>query len=382
MLQDIFSDHYQFEVKNYLYESDHVNALVVLDQTSGQKYLLNELCETTPYIQKLITEENIVALSSYTLDERGFFFSYHDKLFIGFRYFEGVGLSHYLENHLINDYLLLKMLEELIITGTSYVQSSPSTLPIVFDVSNIVITADEHVEVNFIFYSEMLALCAEEDLFTHHYLGDVIDLFASYLSPALKPELTVIRDKCRYNLYSSLADVAYAVKELRASKRDGFMVRLKKWLAALKQRLQPLVKLALLVAILFYVYRYIDSNFLSRPSSIDVIGSYAIAQNGDAQLQTTNVPKDHLMIGRETREVAIPEKTVIKAPIVDDSATSYRIKPGDTLTKICIATYGTAEYVNAIASYNLLASANLIYPGNELKLPSVSVLDAIKNTNP
>lgn len=67
-----------------------------------------------------------------------------------------------------------------------------------------------------------------------------------------------------------------------------------------------------------------------------------------------------------TRDVAAPPQ----------SAQTYVIKKGDTLSYICRKFYGKASLYPKLAKYNKIKNPNLIYTGNTIKIPSFSVLNS------
>ena len=52
----------------------------------------------------------------------------------------------------------------------------------------------------------------------------------------------------------------------------------------------------------------------------------------------------------------------------------YMVKSGDTLSAICRAFYGSASLYPKLAKYNGIKNANLIYPGQYIKIPDKSLL--------
>lgn len=57
-----------------------------------------------------------------------------------------------------------------------------------------------------------------------------------------------------------------------------------------------------------------------------------------------------------------------------DTADTYIVKSGDTLSAICRKYYGDASLYPGLASYNGIKNPHLIYPGNVIKLPDKSLL--------
>lgn len=64
-----------------------------------------------------------------------------------------------------------------------------------------------------------------------------------------------------------------------------------------------------------------------------------------------------------------PQSPVFKSPVVKQPEMTYQVKPGDTLYSIAKRS-GTT--VNAIAQANSLRSINLIFPGQQLRIPSAA----------
>jgi LysM repeat protein len=375
VIKEILFDTHKFEVKNYILESQTIHIIVVEDTNTGQRYMFNQLFETVPYIEQLMTEENIVNLGDYTHEERGFFFSFRDTLILAFKYHDGLPLDYFLNHHKNNDEVLLNVLEQIIISAITRIDKTTYATPLIFDPRNIVVMPSKTVEINYALFPESTEdpLVSSDRYFQS--LALIIDLVSAMISQAIRPEVTMICDKCTYGLYDSLSDVAYAVKELRTRERQGFLYRVKMTLRTLRRRLLPLVKLAFLLLVVYYGYTYIHTSILSRSSSIQVIGNYAITQDGTAHFQQQAVPNDHLVIQKESHQIEMPKKPEPPKPIPSSGNTvDYTIRAGDTLTKICLAHYGTTDYVMALAQYNALNSPNLIYPGNSLVLPSEDVL--------
>jgi LysM repeat protein len=82
---------------------------------------------------------------------------------------------------------------------------------------------------------------------------------------------------------------------------------------------------------------------------------------------------------REYRELSIipTDKTGNKSRDTkkDKKATkSYIVKSGDTLSTICRKHYGNTSICQKVATYNGIKNINLIYAGNAIKLPDVSLL--------
>lgn len=57
------------------------------------------------------------------------------------------------------------------------------------------------------------------------------------------------------------------------------------------------------------------------------------------------------------------------APKATQTAQSYTVKKGDTLWGIARKFYGSGQLAYKLASYNGIQNANLIYPGQRVKLP-------------
>lgn len=64
------------------------------------------------------------------------------------------------------------------------------------------------------------------------------------------------------------------------------------------------------------------------------------------------------------------------APEGPPAEQSYTIKQGDSLAMLCRRFYGngTAKYYNALAKYNSIRNAALIYAGRTIKIPTETVL--------
>lgn len=62
------------------------------------------------------------------------------------------------------------------------------------------------------------------------------------------------------------------------------------------------------------------------------------------------------------------------APKAAQTAQSYTVKKGDTLWGIARRFYGSGQLAYKLASYNGIKNANLIYPGQTVKLPEKSKL--------
>jgi len=53
---------------------------------------------------------------------------------------------------------------------------------------------------------------------------------------------------------------------------------------------------------------------------------------------------------------------------------TYTVVKGDTLSSICRRFYGDASLYNKLARYNSIANPNLIYAGQQIRLPDKSAL--------
>jgi phage tail protein X len=64
------------------------------------------------------------------------------------------------------------------------------------------------------------------------------------------------------------------------------------------------------------------------------------------------------------------------APVALSSASEWIVEPGQSLSRICAARYGTAraEVVEAVARHNGLADAGLVREGQRLRLPPIESL--------
>lgn len=65
-----------------------------------------------------------------------------------------------------------------------------------------------------------------------------------------------------------------------------------------------------------------------------------------------------------------------KAPSSPTGGTTHVVKPGESLSKICAAHYGTgkSDVVKAVAAYNKLPSVDALREGQTLRLPEWSAL--------
>lgn len=82
---------------------------------------------------------------------------------------------------------------------------------------------------------------------------------------------------------------------------------------------------------------------------------------------------------RPWRELAVPQVSTVKAstggnnPRTSDSSPdnpqTYKVVRGDTLWGICKRFYGQPTLCWKLATYNSIKNANLIYPGQVLKIP-------------
>ncbi len=61
-----------------------------------------------------------------------------------------------------------------------------------------------------------------------------------------------------------------------------------------------------------------------------------------------------------------------------DNSTQYRVESGDSLSKISEKVYGSQDMWPVIARENKIANPNIIYAGNDLKLPSKEKAQEIK----
>lgn len=378
MMKHITFNTYEFEVKNCILTAPEINILIVQDYNTHQRYIFNQIFQTIPYIDQFITEENIVSLSDYSREESGFFFSYEDALILGFKYYDGLALEYYIKQQHMTDKRLLEMLEQLVISAIALMQNSRHSTPLIFDPRNIVITASASVEINFGFYPELTKDSAHSLDMGYEALSIIIRSVSNLVDDTVKPDLDIIADKCHYQLYNTLGDLAYAIKELRTKEHHGFYYKMKGFLLALKGKLAPLLKVAFFLLVLYYSYNYIEGHFLMRSPSMTMIGNYAIAEDGSSILQTHTVPTDHLLIEKESHQLEIPEKKEVSKSIpTASSVEDYSIQAGDTLSKIALKHYGSSTYAMPLAQYNALGSPNLIYPGDILKLPNVEALEQL-----
>lgn len=94
-------------------------------------------------------------------------------------------------------------------------------------------------------------------------------------------------------------------------------------------------------------------------------------------LQSINNLKDpnYIIVGQILK---LPPKTTVSTPAVAPAATSYTVKKGDTLSAIA-KTYGTT--VATLQSLNNIKNANLIYPGQIIKLPQTTGNNASNGTS-
>lgn len=82
-------------------------------------------------------------------------------------------------------------------------------------------------------------------------------------------------------------------------------------------------------------------------------------------------------------EVTVDTQNMSRASGTQESAgaeQSYTVQSGDCLWDICRTYYGDGSLCYQLAAYNSIANANLIYAGQNLKLPDASVLSGISGS--
>ncbi|MCI1958192.1 MAG: LysM peptidoglycan-binding domain-containing protein [Clostridia bacterium] len=102
-----------------------------------------------------------------------------------------------------------------------------------------------------------------------------------------------------------------------------------------------------------------------------IIGSIDFTENdGTNDVYATITVKQYRVLKTASTAKSANSKQTRQDTDSTPAAESYKIQSGDTLSSIARKMYGDSSLYTALAKYNGISNANLIYPGTVLKVPN------------
>lgn len=97
-------------------------------------------------------------------------------------------------------------------------------------------------------------------------------------------------------------------------------------------------------------------------------------QDGTGDVYATLTMRQHRELAAETVEQSDTGNAGRAEPTAKKDETTYTVVKGDTLWGICRRFYGQGKLAYKLANYNGIKNANLIFPGQTVKIPDKSLL--------
>lgn len=182
--------------------------------------------------------------------------------------------------------------------------------------------------------------------------------------------LTVVAGKCHNGLYTSFAQVAYALEQAEESYgSSGFVPSLQLWLTRHSKWLyfgQRMAVLAVVVAVIIFLSLSLfpDQNSDDDKAPLLTIGQVVY------QADDTLGGEVEAVSGTVTQEVPVS----LSVDLIDGEILfeDHVVRSGETLQTLCTDIYGAVEYASAVAQFNGLSEEEALAAGTILKLPDKS----------
>lgn len=360
---------FDFLVKNIIIDTSDQKILIVENSQDNAKYIFNSLkldSHKTEEIDILIKNTDIPPLGD-TINNKVFFFIHKNNLIICSEYYKGENLVSYINRTNCNEYNILSIIEDYLLEIIEFSTNYPGINMHYFNPENIYITENSNVKCNF-FLSNTMG--KDKDI-----LYDMESIFSpiiSNFSKAFRSQIELICQKSSNNLYSSINEILYDIKNIKPLKREGILQKLKNYFLDHKRLILNLGKILLVLLLIWFVkdkiFFYYKNTNMSHFSNI---GEYIVSKEGDVTYTGIRGEYNNIIPDKSSGNNIIT-LSEISHPIED---ISYIIKNGDTLNKITLEHYGSTEFSQKLSRYNGLKNENLIYTGQVILIPDIKELE-------
>lgn len=217
-----------------------------------------------------------------------------------------------------------------------------------------------------------LSYISDRDQFTKKKLfQNIHDIIYTLLSNEVNKghngKLQIILDKCKNQLYSSIAELIVDLKKLDANTSKKTMKeKMKRWLNIHKKQVKYAVIALVVPAIIgsgFFAYHLLTKNSKGTSSSEDAKIGDILYNLGTNSGSANTIDKDI-----EASSNVIMDLTI--DPTADINYDDYIVQYGDTFESICDEHYANSNYISAIISFNSLTKDTKLVAGSILRLPN------------
>lgn len=382
----LFKEHTVTEILN---ENESAKHYIAGAANGGDCYLVQEFYDRAA-INMFMAD--FIGLNKDRVPEFAECFSENSTFCVVFKYTKGVPLPGFLEKeNLAFEYRLL--MAKNIMLKLMELESAPLIIQTTVLMPSNIVIVEGSIFLNFSVDLSMLRRPEISDVY--YSIAALLDELFTYGEIKGNNRLKIISEKCKKNIYGSFGEIMKDLDNL--SKAEAKNLDLKAVITEKKKRLMStagniaavLVLLAGLAA-LYNEYIVKSREGVLTFSPVEEIGNVHIetdtpeageltANTEDAKkiievagtyetkAQEEEPPLIHDEIFEDTAQEAVSADEIINTP--EPEYTSYFVKPGDNLSKICKEHYGSIAELNKVIEYNNLQNPNLLRTGWEIKLP-------------
>ncbi len=304
-------------------------------------------------------------------------FTESSSLYVVFTHGKGTGVLQCIHENHWNAYHKKILLHQIIYRFLDYYNAPPLIRYSILNSQNILMDGDAIV-FHFLLDAHGNLNLGEKDIFSA--LGSLMTEIFAEAEIQKDSKLAIIIEKCKKAVYMSVGEV---IRDLDASagiQRDDMTIQKaiqaqKEKTAALAKRCAAMVGIIAVPLVVYALYKGQQEKELTP--DVPAIGTVDVLPVEDEQVVIevfANLDAEEEQPEPEPPPIP-PEEKEEPAEEPPPADVLYTIVVGDNLSQICKNHYGHVAYVQAVAQYNAIENADLIYAGHTLKLPDKAVLE-------